>query len=189
MPELIIDASRTSANLGLAKELSDLIHRAYSKGDPKDLDELEKKLKHMPELYKAVFDVEELNRLRLVDSFSDSEASALGLMANARYIADELKYNDSPMLERLLIDNLINCFFRMQYCDLHLSGNQEMGASHSVLEFWEKRLSVAQQRYLRAIEVLARVRNLVRSNPALQVNMAFDGGQQINAAVNVKKND
>jgi len=43
------------------------------------------------------------------------------------------------------------------------------------------------RRYLRAIETLARVRKLARNTPALQVNIATDGGQQVNAINEVAK--
>ena len=37
-----------------------------------------------------------------------------------------------------------------------------------------------QVRFLRAIETLARVRRLARNTPALQINIAREGGQQVN---------
>ena len=44
--------------------------------------------------------------------------------------------------------------------------------------YWDRRLNSAQQRYLRAVETLARVRRLAMVTP-LQVNI---GGQQVNVA-------
>jgi len=45
-----------------------------------------------------------------------------------------------------------------------------------------RRLAASQRRYLRACETLARVRKMVRTTPALQVNIATAGGQQVNVA-------
>jgi hypothetical protein len=45
----------------------------------------------------------------------------------------------------------------------------------AVGDFWERRLTMAQRRYLRALETLARVRRLAL--PAVQVNI---GAQQVN---------
>jgi hypothetical protein len=45
--------------------------------------------------------------------------------------------------------------------------------------YWERRLTAAQGRYLRACESLARVRRLSRPGAPLQVNI---GGQQVNMA-------
>ncbi len=44
--------------------------------------------------------------------------------------------------------------------------------------YWDRRVSGAQARYLRAMEALARVRRLAMPQP-LQVNI---GGQQVNVA-------
>jgi hypothetical protein len=46
--------------------------------------------------------------------------------------------------------------------------------------FEEKRLSAAQRRFAHACETLARVRKLSRHTPALQLNIATSGGQQVN---------
>lgn len=48
--------------------------------------------------------------------------------------------------------------------------------------YCEKRLSAAQRRFTRACETLARVRKLSRNTPALQLNIATSGGQQVNVA-------
>jgi hypothetical protein len=52
---------------------------------------------------------------------------------------------------------------------------------HAQGEHWEKRLTLAQRRYLRACEALERVRKLKRRGP-VQVNVAAQGGtfQQVN---------
>ncbi len=47
--------------------------------------------------------------------------------------------------------------------------------------YWEKRLMMAQRRFTKACESLARVRRLSRRIP-VQVNIAVQGGQQINVA-------
>lgn len=44
--------------------------------------------------------------------------------------------------------------------------------------YWERKLSTVQYRYLRAIEALARVRNLM-GVPMVQITIAAEGGQQV----------
>jgi hypothetical protein len=51
--------------------------------------------------------------------------------------------------------------------------------------YWDKRLSMAQKRFMRACESLARVRRLSRRIP-LQVNIAAKGAQQINMVEGVE---
>ena len=50
----------------------------------------------------------------------------------------------------------------------------------NIRDYWEKRLSAAQKRFTRACETLTRVRKLSRKTPALQFNVATQGGQQVN---------
>src|SRR5918997_398848 len=91
---------------------------------------------------------------------------------------DGLGYQDAPHLERLLIEQVTLAWFdldtvQMLYGQLTSDGHKYLsGAS------WDRRLNSAQQRYLRAIETLARVRRLSRVTP-LQINI---GGQQVNVA-------
>jgi hypothetical protein len=46
--------------------------------------------------------------------------------------------------------------------------------------YWDNLLTTHQARFLRAIETLARVRRLARNTPALQINIAREGGKQVN---------
>ena len=57
----------------------------------------------------------------------------------------------------------------------------------SVVEFWEKKLNVAQRRFLRASETLEKIRKMSAKNPTLQVNIATQSGQQVNVAGNIVK--
>jgi hypothetical protein len=41
-------------------------------------------------------------------------------------------------------------------------------------------LTTTQHRFLRAIESLTKVRRLARNTPSLQINIAQEGGQQVN---------
>ena len=47
-------------------------------------------------------------------------------------------------------------------------------------EFIKRRLSAVQSRYLRAVKTLARVRKINRF--IQQINIAMDGGKQVNVA-------
>ena len=54
------------------------------------------------------------------------------------------------------------------------------------VEYWEKRLSASQRRYLRACETLARVRKITRTT--MQINIAEEGSQQVNIAGDLLRN-
>ena len=76
-----------------------------------------------------------------------------------------------------LLGNVLNSWLRLRWLEYRYqrvtSGEYYMPEA----EHWEKRLSAAQRRYLRAVETLARVRKM---NINLQVNIATQGGQQVN---------
>jgi hypothetical protein len=97
-------------------------------------------------------------------------------------------YTDAPMLERILIDAVTLAWLRWQEWEYHYTGLNAGGdMTLTRAAFWEKRLSAAQARYLRAVETLAKVRKLARRDPALQLNVAIEGGQQVNVAGDLVK--
>ena len=96
-------------------------------------------------------------------------------------------YEHSPIIEKMLIENIIITWLRYHWTEFQLTTRMDRDVSMSVVAWWEKRTSAAQRRYLRAIETLARVRKLARNTPALQVNIATEGGQQVNVGGDLTK--
>jgi hypothetical protein len=76
-------------------------------------------------------------------------------------------------LERLLVERIVLCWLHLYYAEA-LYGQNVQNLSLQQAEYYEKRLSKAQARYLSAIRTLAQVRRL--GVPAVQVNI---GGQQV----------
>lgn len=72
----------------------------------------------------------------------------------------ELGYFEAPALERPLIDHLLLCEARMGLVEQHYSAMLQGSISLDVARYWEHRLSATQQRYLRAVETLARIRRV-----------------------------
>ena len=70
--------------------------------------------------------------------------------------------------------------------DYHFTEMMNKDITLTMGKYWEGRLSAAQRRHLRAVETLARVRRLLSRIPAVQVNIATQGGQQVNVAGEVK---
>lgn len=94
----------------------------------------------------------------------------------------DLGYDDAPLLEKLLIQQAALCWLKLNLVELSYSNTMAQSITLTLGIFWEKRLSAAQRRFTRACETLARVRKLSRNTPALQVNIAASGGQQVNVA-------
>ena len=175
----------------MARELVDLVGRCYRENpDRKDLRELEKYLKDHPRLFEVIFDLNQIVQGELIDNIIMQRAGQMGIEANVANMRNGMAYEQSPILEQLLIDNVINCWLRLQWVELQLAGQSNREHVRlKVVEYWERRLSANQRRYLRAIETLARVRKLARNTPALQVNIATQEGQQVNIAGDIVKTE
>lgn len=72
------------------------------------------------------------------------------------------------------------CWLKLSLVELSYSSVMKQSISLTLGVYWEKRLTSAQRRFTRSCETLARVRKLSRNTPALQVNIAAEGGQQVN---------
>ena len=79
-------------------------------------------------------------------------------------------------IERLLVDRIVLCWLHLHYAEALYAQNM-LQLSLMQHEFYQRRLSMAQRRYLSAITALAQVRRL--QVPNVQVNIAE---QQLNVA-------
>ena len=82
----------------------------------------------------------------------------------------ELGYDDASALERMLIENIVLCWLRLHERELRLESIMKGEPTGDQVEYYERRLSDAQRRYLRAIETLTKVRRLMKDPP----NPAFN---------------
>ncbi len=97
----------------------------------------------------------------------------------ARELRAELGYDCAPALEKALIEHIILCWLRLGEAEIRHSA-VTLDNSLKTLNFMDRRLTAAHKRFTRACESLARVRRL--SRPNVQVNIAAEGGQQVNVA-------
>jgi hypothetical protein len=172
---------------GLAEEFVDLVVRCFEENpNRKDLAELKKQLEEMPRLSTIVFDLSKVVREQITKELIPQRAAQIALNANVNDFRRGMDYDDSPTLEKLLIDNVVNTWLRLQWAELRY--NDYAYGEHSMTEgnYWNKVLSAAQRRHLRACESLARIRRITRKTPALQINLAE---QQINVAGDLVKSE
>jgi hypothetical protein len=98
-----------------------------------------------------------------------------------RQLRGALGYETASALERLLIDVILAAWQDYHLFAMVYAQRTSESFTLSNMEQWERVLASKEARYLRAIEELARVRRLLKL-PALQVNIAAAGGQQVNVA-------
>jgi hypothetical protein len=158
------------------------------KPKPEDLKDLRKWFADYPELWRVVFDLAEFLRDRIAGCIISGEAARIALDANMAAIRSGLGYDDAPTLEKLLIENIVIAWLRNQWAECQMAASMhKREISMPVLEYWDRRSSVAQSRYLSAFETLARVRRLGAKHSNLQVNIATQSGQQVNVSGDLKK--
>jgi hypothetical protein len=75
-------------------------------------------------------------------------------------IRAEHGYAESPAVERLLIHQIALCWFRLNLTEIGFAAAMKAPPSVKQGMYWERRLTLTQRRYLRAVESLARVRRL-----------------------------
>jgi len=170
------DRARRKAFIDLARKTSG------EQPKPEDAKALRKMLKETPTLSRIYGDLTKRGREILLNKMKITEASlpfSLSVTVGLDAIRDDLGYQDAPALERLLIEQVLIDKLRMDLTE-SLYTITVVGESISLgqASYWERRLSAVQRRYLRACETLARIRKM--QLPAVQVNIATKGGQQVN---------
>ena len=147
---------------------------------PADVQAVRDMLKEHPGLWRLAGDLSRAAALDMIDRLGSGPVVAESLKRGREVLMDELGYQTASPLERLLIEQVALCWLGLNLVQLEYTRAIGEPISVSAADHWERRLSAAQGRYLRACDALARVRKLAHTTPALQVNIAAAGGQQVN---------
>ena len=130
-----------------------------------------------PNVWRAAGDMVEQAARHLIKAASGTSHAVKASMTRGwEQLPTDLARPSDGELERLLVQQVVIAWLHLGYVEYQYSAiSTETGLTIKRGEYWERRLSAAQRRYLRATETLARVRRL--QLPAVQVNI---GAQQIN---------
>jgi hypothetical protein len=164
-----IEIREISKRIGDSKEAS-----------PKDVERLRKLVAATPGALGEEFSGSESIRTQLVEKISYGASRAV-ILAEGDKLKKDLGYATAPPLEQLLIDHIL--LVRLRLAHVENAYNRQIvsqSVSLQVGAYWDNLLTSNQARFLRAIETLARVRRLSRNTPALQINIAREGGKQVN---------
>ena len=147
---------------------------------------LRKILADTPDLWRDLGDLARSATERLIDGANRyDKAKSESVKCGAEHLKIELGYLAASAIERLAIEQVVLCwaeFYNVQesYTRARYDGDN---VTMSTFEFQDKPLTLAQQRYFRAMEWLARIRKLSKGIDVVQVNITAEGGQQINMAM------
>lgn len=161
-----------------SQEIFELYDRTNTDNpNPKDLEELRKIIAEQPSLFNLTKRLSLQSQMALLMKSGFTAAAQELVLLDIQQISTSLKYQESSMLEKMLIENIITCYLRYHIFEQTYNTKSSAGLSLSNAMDWERLLSLAQRRYFRAMETLVRIRRLGIN---IQVNIATDGGQQIN---------
>jgi len=147
--------------------------------DVKALSDLLKGNKSL-ELWRTVYSAAQFAELTIIENASAVAGVKECWKHRLASLRKELGHDEAPILEQLLIQQVALCWLKLSLVELRYSSVMKQSITLALGMYWEKRLTAAQNRFTRACETLARVRRLSRNTPALQLNIAADGGQQLN---------
>jgi hypothetical protein len=94
-----------------------------------------------------------------LDKFWLGYLTKKGVTVAAEALKAELGHAEASPVERMMIEHAVMCHVRLGMME-HLYTRHASGRM-DVIEHWEKRLTLAQRRYTRAVTTLARVRGLL----------------------------
>jgi hypothetical protein len=126
---------------------------------------LRKLLRDNPQLWKQVGDPARKAVSVLVENSSLTTAAKEASKVGIADLVTRFNYDDSPPLEKLLIDQIVIRWMHLAVVDYEFSLVAHKGKPPDERMVWEKRLSMTQKRFVQACESLIRVRAATRSIP------------------------
>jgi hypothetical protein len=140
-----------------------------------DIAELKRVLQTHPDAWREGGDLAVYAVDQLVERVNANQAVKLSILAGVAALRRSLGYDTADALERTLIEAVTLSYLRLQFAELHYNAAFEGSVSLTLGIYHEKRLGMAQRRYLRACGELARVRRLLRRDPLVQINVGEAG--------------
>lgn len=161
-------------------EITELIVRIETTQNP-DLQEINRLQQLAIQMPQGSFPDDLLSqpiRNQLIEKMA-SGASKAFIQAESERLKQDLGYYASPAPEQLLIDHILTLRLRVLHAEaMYNETVLNKPTTLAMAAYKDKLLTSTQQRYLRAIETLAKIRRL--KTPSLQINIAQEGGQQVN---------
>jgi hypothetical protein len=161
--------------------LIQVIRRAdKDKPTKEDKAALDRVLREQPAIWRAAGDLVDQAARKLAADMVATHVVKRSVIAGWEQLQKDLARPGDGELERLLVAQVALSWLKLalteyQHGHFLLNGNESI----KKCDFWERRLSAAQRRYLRSTETLARVRRL--QLPAVQVNIGAQQVNQVNA--------
>lgn len=176
---------RVQVAMGEIRELQKRMDQA-KEPDPADVDRVRKLVREEPSTLSYALSASGSLRYELIEKITSGFPRGY-LLAEIDTLKKELEHDTATRLEQLLIEHILTTKIRLDCAE---SGYNKYVVNQSISykdrAHWEKVLTASQGRYLKAVESLQKVRGLARRTPALQINIAAEGGKQVNVQDDAK---
>jgi len=181
--ENAIQVSLSEGKIGLDKteiRKFDALVRKTNVEHPKrkDVQALRKMLTETPSLWREMGDLANLSIKMALEGTWLRSGMRISVETGIDDLRKDFGYKDAPAIEKLLIEQIIVCWVLLQKAQMLYAVAQQPGVALPEADYWERRVSAANTRFLRASETLARVRKLSGLG-VVQVNI---GARQVNVA-------
>ena len=149
-PKRVMRVNKLKLDPTRADEFLQLVERAYKKNpDKNDLQKIRKFLIDYPQFCKAVYSLADSVQEQLIDKMFGQDVIKTAIEEYTVNLRNEFGYYEAPIMEQLLIENIILAWLRVYWLEYQIILRMgEKQISMSVTEFWERRLTIAQKRYL-----------------------------------------
>jgi hypothetical protein len=137
-----------------------------------DLDLLRKELEKRPALADEIGNLANMVGHSIIKTAFPAKLYALSVEMHCDHMRKELGHEDGTQAEKMLIEHIITCWLRVQDVELRYEMIRKDNPTINQMDHWERRLTLAQHRYLKAIETLAKVRRLMKE--PVRPNVAFN---------------
>lgn len=169
----MVKENRAKIEESAAKELSALVKRT-NKADPApaDVAELREILKRMPDVAKQYGDLSQMVFNEVLHTCYDRQVLLReAIKQQGENLVEEFDYDRASPMEKLLIQQIVLNWLRYHETEMRWHMTSKDNPTIAQAEHWQRRLSMAQSRYLRAIETLARVKKLQQKPPNPTLNI------------------
>jgi hypothetical protein len=177
-----IENQQTDKSISLQDRLATMAQLAIAANkNPKKLCKLETFLNRNPDLREQIAFLVKTVRNGLLKSVAKERGGTQTvIIAEMEGMKESLMDDGSTPLELLLIEAVMLCWLRVQHAELYRT--QVMGEGHPLAhyEFADKMLTRAHNRYLKAIETLAKLRRLNQQKRSDSFNRALKGVKLLN---------
>jgi len=150
---------------------------------PEDAAEFKKLVVACPDVWASVMVSARCVQTQLIQKIckGGNGASEAYFETETAVLKQQFAYGTATSLERMLIEQILTARLRVMHAEwVYTSQIVGKEATYREAEYRDRLVGSANSRLRNAIEALARVQRLTRNTPTLQINIANDGGKQVN---------